>query len=154
MCLVLIQTEWKYMWVATSIMEILLMQNLWIVTVTSRYTTTYLKLNSNGEVLWVKALDGAVSPGSVYVDSEDNKYLSGHCWGSEYNFNGGVVTFSNIDGDDIVTLYCGQQGTLDAYVIKLDSSDNYVWHWNDRVMIVLLLKLFRTVMRQLCILLC
>ena len=102
-------------------------------TVTSRYTTTYLKLNSNGEVLWVKALDGGISPGSVYVDSEDNKYLSGHCWGSEYNFNGGAVTFSNIDGDDIVTLYCGQQAsTPDAYVIKLDSSDNYVWHWNDR----------------------
>ena len=102
-------------------------------TVTSRYTTTYLKLNSNGEVLWVKALDGGQSGGSVYVDSENNKYLSGHCWGSEYNFNGGAVTFSNIDGDDIVTLYCGQlASTPDAYVIKLDSSDNYVWHWNDR----------------------
>ena len=104
-------------------------------TVTSRITNFYLKLNSNGVVQWVKTLDTGMRPASVFVDSEDNKYLSGHCLGSGYGSlwnSTGPVTFSNAGGDDIATLSCSQQVNFpDVYVIKLDSSDNYVWHWND-----------------------
>ncbi|MBL6628387.1 MAG: translation initiation factor IF-2 N-terminal domain-containing protein [Candidatus Actinomarina sp.] len=99
----------------------------------------YLKINSSGVVQWVKTLDyGWQGGASVFVDSQDNKYLSGRCLGT---FGGGnpyvdgsrgTATFSNVDGDDIATLSCTSAVNFgEAFVIKLDSSDNYVWHWND-----------------------
>jgi aspartate 1-decarboxylase len=48
--------------------------------------------------------------------------------GSMYSSRG-PAPFSNVDGDDIVTLNCATY--LDVFVIKLDSSDDYVWHWKD-----------------------
>ena len=99
----------------------------------------YLKINSSGVVQWVKTLDyGWEGGASVFVDSQDNKYLSGRCLGTGgggnpyVDGNRGTATFSNVDGDDIVTLSCTNAVNFgEAFVIKLDSSDNYVWHWND-----------------------
>ena len=96
----------------------------------------YLKLNSAGVVQWVKTINWGWRIGRVIVDSQDNKYLSGKCVGnigsSPYSSTKGTATFSDVDGDDIATLSCGGSVNFpDVYVIKLDSSDNYVWHWND-----------------------
>ena len=99
----------------------------------------YLKINSSGVLQWVKTLDyGWEGGASVFVDSQDNKYLSGRCLGTTGTGNPydegrrGTATFSNVDGDDIATLSCTSAVNFgEAFVIKLDSSDNYVWHWND-----------------------
>jgi hypothetical protein len=96
----------------------------------------YLKLNSTGEIQWVKAIEWGWAAGRVTVDSQDNKYLSGTCVGdiqsSAFSTVKGNATFFNVGGDDIATLSCGGQVNFpDVFVIKLDSSDNYVWHWND-----------------------
>ena len=98
----------------------------------------YLKINSSGVVQWVKTLDWGYQAASVFVDSQDNKYLSGRCLGTGGGPNPyvdgdrGTATFSNVDGDDIATLSCTTAVNFgEAFVIKLDSSDNYVWHWND-----------------------
>ena len=95
-------------------------------------TGFYLKINSSGVVQWVKTINSR-GGGSIFVDSQDNKYLSGKCLGqgasgSMYSSRG-PAPFSNVDGDDIVTLNCATY--LDVFVIKLDSSDDYVWHWKD-----------------------
>jgi hypothetical protein len=95
-------------------------------------TGFYLKINSSGVVQWVKTINSR-GGGSIFVDSQDNKYLSGKCMGqgasgSMYSSRG-PAPFSNVDGDDIVTLNCATY--LDVFVIKLDSSDDYVWHWKD-----------------------
>ena len=95
-------------------------------------TGFYLKINSSGVVQWVKTIN-STGGGSIFVDSQDNKYLSGKCRGqgasgSMYSSRG-PAPFSNVDGDDIVTLNCATY--LDVFVIKLDSSDDYVWHWKD-----------------------
>ena len=89
-------------------------------------TGFYLKINSSGVVQWVKTIN-STGGGSIFVDSQDNKYLSGKVFCSR-----GPAPFSNVDGDDIVTLNCATPSNFpDVFVIKLDSSDDYVWHWND-----------------------
>ena len=99
-------------------------------------TGFYLKINSSGVVQWVKTIKPGVQGGSIFIDSQDNKYLSGGCrgqgpHGSVYSSRG-PAPFSNVDGDDIVTLNCATPSNFpEAFVIKLDSSDDYVWHWND-----------------------
>ena len=99
-------------------------------------TGFYLKINSSGVVQWVKTIKPGVQGGSIFIDSQDNKYLSGGCrgqgpQGSIYSSRG-PAPFSNVDGDDIVTLNCATPSNFpDAFVIKLDSSDDYVWHWKD-----------------------
>ena len=98
-------------------------------------TGFYLKINSSGVVQWVKTIN-STGGGSIFVDSQDNKYLSGKCrgqgpHGSIYSSRG-PAPFSNVDGDDIVTLNCATPSNFpEAFVIKLDSSDDYVWHWKD-----------------------
>ena len=98
-------------------------------------TGFYLKINSSGVVQWVKTIN-STGDGSIFIDSQDNKYLSGKCrgqgpHGSIYSSRG-PAPFSNVDGDDIVTLNCATPSNFpEAFVIKLDSSDDYVWHWKD-----------------------
>ena len=99
-------------------------------------TGFYLKINSSGVVQWVKTIKPGVQGGSIFIDSQDNKYLSGGCrgqgpQGSVYSSRG-PAPFSNVDGDDIATLNCATPSNFpETFVIKLDSSDDYVWHWND-----------------------
>ena len=99
-------------------------------------TGFYLKINSSGVVQWVKTIKPGVQGGTIFIDSQDNKYLSGGCRGeggqcSVYSSRG-PAPFSNVDGDDIATLNCATPSNFpETFVIKLDSSDDYVWHWND-----------------------
>jgi hypothetical protein len=101
-------------------------------------TNYYLKINSSGVVQWVKTINAVNSgAGGIFVDSQDNKYLSGRCAG-DGNGQGDAYSsraptpFSNVNGDDIVALNCATPSFLpDVFVIKLDSSDDYVWHWKD-----------------------
>ena len=100
-------------------------------------TGFYLKINSSGVVQWVKTINSTNGgDGSIFIDSQDNKYLGGRCLGSgpqgsSYSSRA-PAPFSNVDGDDIATLNCATPSNLpEAFVIKLDSSDDYVWHWKD-----------------------
>jgi ribosomal protein S13 len=87
--------------------------------------TFYMKINPSGDVQWLKTVTGSNNEGyRVFIDSQDNKYLIGSC--KRYN----VSTFSNVDGSESTTLSCSTTSD-DVLIIKLDSSDNYVWHWND-----------------------
>jgi hypothetical protein len=87
--------------------------------------TFYMKINPSGDVQWLKTVTGSHTEGyRVFIDSQDNKYLTGSC--KRYN----VSTFSNVDGSESTTLSCSTTSD-DVLIIKLDSSDNYVWHWND-----------------------
>ena len=91
----------------------------------------YMKINPSGDVQWLKTVTGSHNYGyRVFVDSQDNKYLIGSCKSSD-----GVSTFSNVDGSESTTLSCSTTSDpydVDLLIVKLDSSDNYVWHWNDR----------------------
>ena len=91
----------------------------------------YMKINPSGDVQWLKTVTGSHNWGyRVFVDSQDNKYLIGSCKSSD-----GVSTFSNVDGSESTTLSCSttsDPNDVDVLIVKLDSSDNYVWHWNDR----------------------
>jgi hypothetical protein len=91
----------------------------------------YMKINPSGDVQWLKTVTGSHNRGyRVFVDSQDNKYLIGSCKSSD-----GVSTFSNVDGSESTTLSCSTTSDpydVDLLIVKLDSSDNYVWHWNDR----------------------
>ena len=100
-------------------------------------TGFYLKINSSGVVQWVKTINSTNGgDGSIFIDSQDNKYLGGRCLGSgpqgsSYSSRA-PAPFSNVDGDDIATLNCATPSNFpEAFVIKLDSSDDYVWHWKD-----------------------
>ena len=88
--------------------------------------TFYMKINPSGDVQWLKTVTGSNNEGyRVFIDSQDNKYLTGSC--KRYN----VSTFSNVDGSESTTLSCSTTSD-DVLIVKLDSSDNYVWHWNDK----------------------
>ena len=87
--------------------------------------TFYMKINPSGDVQWLKTVTGSNNEGyRIFIDSQDNKYLIGSCKSN------GVTTFSNVDGSESTTLSCSTTSD-DVLIIKLDSSDNYVWHWND-----------------------
>ena len=86
-----------------------------------------MKINPSGDVQWLKTVTGTHTSGyRVFVDSQDNKYLTGWC-----KSNGaGTNTFSNVDGSESTTLSCSTTSD-EVLIVKLDSSDNYVWHWNE-----------------------
>ena len=87
----------------------------------------YMKINPSGDVQWLKTVTGTHNSGHrVFVDSQDNKYLTGSC-----KSNGITNTFSNVDGSESTTLSCSTTSD-EVLIVKLDSSDNYVWHWNER----------------------
>tara|TARA_X000001036_G_C20606830_1_gene777326 strand:- start:39 stop:1421 length:1383 start_codon:yes stop_codon:yes gene_type:complete len=87
----------------------------------------YMKINPSGDVQWLKTVTGTHNSGyRVFVDSQDNKYLTGWCKSNGVD----TVTFSNVDGSESTTLSCSTTSD-EVLIVKLDSSDNYVWHWNE-----------------------
>jgi len=75
------------------------------------------KLNSSGDLVWAKTLEGAGfdSGASVAVDASGNVYTTGY-FGGTADFDPGAGT-SNLTS----------AGSTDAYVSKLNSSGDYVW---------------------------
>jgi hypothetical protein len=79
-----------------------------------------LKLDTNGDFVWAKNVGGTNSDGghSIVKDSLGNIYITGW-FGDTTDFDPGAGT-SNITS----------VGSSDIYVLKLDSSGNYVWAKN------------------------
>ncbi len=78
------------------------------------------KLNSSGELLWVKAMRGTgnKSGKSISIDSYGNVYLTGYFWGD--------VDFDPADATTEL-LSSNPMNKLDIFVQKLDASGNLLW---------------------------
>lgn len=76
-----------------------------------------LKLNSDGNFLWVKQLSGTNSEAasSIAIDRDGNVITSGNFAGTVDFDPGSTVANLSSNGDD------------DAFISKLDSSGNYIW---------------------------
>lgn len=77
-----------------------------------------LKLNSNGQLVWVKFLDGI--NGSAYakaitLDNNNNVYVSG-------SFDG------QLDFDPGSGVQLSTASSSDGFILKLDASGNYIWN--------------------------
>src|SRR5262249_34496989 len=75
------------------------------------------KLNASGNFLWARAVGGVGIDYSykIYVDANGNVYVAG-------TFNG------NVDFDPGPGVYnFALSGNSDAFILKLDSSGNFVW---------------------------
>lgn len=83
----------------------------------SRYGGTFvLKLNSNGDFIWVRSLNGNAEARSIDVDQNNNTYITG--WFSRIvDFDPGPdsLIFTSIDNTD------------DIFVMKFDPLGNMVW---------------------------
>jgi hypothetical protein len=76
-----------------------------------------LKLNSDGNFLWVKHLSGTNSEAaaSIAIDREGNVITSGNFAGTvDFDPGSSVANLSSIGDDDV-------------FISKLDSSGNYIW---------------------------
>lgn len=75
------------------------------------------KLDSNGDLVWAKAISDtyACIGYGITVDSSGNVFVTGFFWDT-VDFNPGAGT------DNLVSA-----GQSDVFVLKLDSSGNYVW---------------------------
>ncbi len=79
-----------------------------------------IKLDNNANFVFGKAIGGTISPGgsvgrSVKVDNQNNIYLTGQFNGTQdFDPNSGI---SNLVSN----------GSLDCFILKLDSSGNYVY---------------------------
>lgn len=75
------------------------------------------KMNSSGEIVWVRSLTGtgyAFGYG-ITVDNSENVYVTGYFSGSiDFDPNGGDNTITSVGGKDI-------------FILKLDSDGNLVW---------------------------
>ncbi|HJN39867.1 MAG TPA: SBBP repeat-containing protein, partial [Chloroflexota bacterium] len=76
-----------------------------------------LKLDSSGDYVWAKQFGLADGGESIAVDSSGNVYTTG-------TFTG---TADFDPGDDTAELTSGAYNSKDPYVLKLDSSGNYLW---------------------------
>lgn len=89
-------------------------------TPTGQYDAFILKLDSNGDFLWVKTFGGAGA--STYP-------LSMQCDNNGNIINAGVYAFAGIDanpGINVASLpFYG--GTQDIYIQKLDFNGNFIW---------------------------
>lgn len=76
-----------------------------------------LKLDSSGNFLWAKSVGGASDDRghSISLDSSGNPYITG--------FFGSTVDFD----PDVGTYNLTSSGGKDIYVLKLDSSGNFLW---------------------------
>ncbi|MES2848971.1 MAG: SBBP repeat-containing protein [Bacteroidota bacterium] len=78
-----------------------------------------LKLNHDGDFVWVKQIGGpsvAILPFSIKTDRNNNVIIAGH-------FNGGTCDFDPGPGTNSITSVNGYTG----YVQKLDENGNLVW---------------------------
>lgn len=77
------------------------------------------KFDSNGTLLWAKAMGGAYSDGatSIAVDAAGNAYITGGFCGTA-DFDPGPGSF---------TLTAATTGQNDIFVAKLDSNGDFVW---------------------------
>lgn len=75
------------------------------------------KLNASGNFVWAKAMGGSLGDigQSVKVDGNTNVFVAGE-FGSSVDFDPGPSTFT-----------LTSHGSKDAFVLKLDSSGNFVW---------------------------
>lgn len=76
-----------------------------------------LKLDANGDFLWVKQLEGSmyILAVSIALDSEGNSYITGHFRGT--------LDADPEAGTNVLTSF----GSADFFVLKLDSDGNHVW---------------------------
>jgi len=80
-----------------------------------------LKLDSNGNFIWVKQIGGVSNDisSSLALDKKGNLFMTGHFWGI-CDFNPDTINSFNL------TSY----GSNDIFVSKFDPSGNYVWAVN------------------------
>ncbi|MBK7244793.1 MAG: gliding motility-associated C-terminal domain-containing protein [Saprospiraceae bacterium] len=82
------------------------------------YDTYILKLAPNGNFIWVKQFKGDLlgnSSSAIKIDNLDNIYVLGQFYGT-MDFDPGQSSFK-----------LSPNGDLDAYLVKLDPSGNFVW---------------------------
>lgn len=75
-----------------------------------------LKLNNSGNFIWAKSIGGSGSDSSTLsLDNEGNIYSAGSFNNTvDFNPNAGVANLTS-------------NGLSDAYILKLDSSGNFIW---------------------------
>lgn len=85
-----------------------------------KYNAFILKLNKNGEFVWVKPIitDNIVSINDLVVDSNANIYTTGYFIGSaDFNFDGGSYY--------LTSKYAGS--SQDVFIMKSDSNGKFQW---------------------------
>ncbi|GAA4937802.1 hypothetical protein GCM10023314_07990 [Algibacter agarivorans] len=76
-----------------------------------------LKLNSNGDFLWVKSVGGTANDQgrAIVTDTSGNIYLTGYYQGEvDFNPGAGVFTLNYDNGDE-------------AFILKLDANGDFLW---------------------------
>ena len=81
------------------------------------YDCFILKLNSSGNLIWAKSLGSADSDfgNAISIDNDKNLYVSGSFSGS-VDFDTGIATYIETSS-----------GLDDIFILKLDSSGNFIW---------------------------
>ena len=93
----------------------------------SRPDTFILKLNSSGEQVWLRQIEAPTSyftmiPVSVAVDGSGNVYSAGVVT------EGATIDFDPSEGvANLAFSVGGQQAGNEVWILKLDSTGNYVW---------------------------
>jgi hypothetical protein len=87
-----------------------------IVNMTSTFTSTFiLKLDTDGNFIWVKQLPNKVQ--SITLDEDNDLVLTGYFSGTK-DFDPGPGTFA---------ISTNSLNTIDVFVLKLDSAGNFIW---------------------------
>jgi hypothetical protein len=86
-------------------------------TATSTSDLFFAKFDSNGNFLWVKAVNARVDNTTLTLDASDNIYIGGGIYGS------GTVDFDPGPGEALFSL----QLNRDIFYAKYDSNGNYIW---------------------------
>ncbi len=75
------------------------------------------KLNSEGELIWAKRIGGSLSDVAqgITTDNQGNVYVTGA-------FSDTVYFAPGINNSKLISL-----GAFDGYILKLDSSSNFIW---------------------------
>lgn len=75
------------------------------------------KLNSNGDFIWAKAINGTETAyvSDMVVNSNDNIFITGYFRGT-YDFDPGPATFNH-----------SSVGNSDIFIVKMETNADYVW---------------------------